>query len=77
MLVEVFLKNAIHSKQCSCVSTTVASTVSSYITSKYFFYVWIDWCISVAKGAISAITDGCGRAYEFTNLFFKLLVDVS
>ena len=37
MLVEVFLKNVIHSKQCSCISTTAASTVSSYITSKYFF----------------------------------------
>ena len=63
MLVEVFFKNVIHSKQCSCISTTVAFTVSSYITSKYLFYDSIDWNISVAKGAISAIIDGCGRVY--------------
>ena len=63
MLVEVFFKNVIHSKQCSCISTTVASTVSSYTTSKYLFYVSIDLCISVATGAISASTDGCGRVY--------------
>ena len=32
-------------------------------TSKYLFYVSIDWYIFVAKGAISAIIDGCGRVY--------------
>ena len=42
---------------------TVTSIMSSYITSKYFFFVSIDWCISVAKGAISASTDGSERAY--------------
>ena len=60
---KIFLKNVIHSKQCSCISMTVTSIMSSYITSKYFFFVSIDWCISVAKGAISASTDGSERAY--------------
>ena len=60
---KIFFKNVIHSKQCSCISMTVAAIVSSFITSKYFCFVSIDWCISVAEGAISASTNGSERAY--------------
>ena len=46
--------------------------MSSYITSKYLFYVSIDWCISVAKGAISASTERLWKGVLIYKFIFEI-----